>query len=138
MAERWAEKYLGIPWVSRGQDWSGVDCYGLLVLVFREEFGVSIPTFPEVDPREIPEERWAEVVDAAWSEGKEEFWEPVSGDRKVGDAVELVLLGRPHCGVMVSGTEMLHASEGVGVHIVSVIRGGFCRRILNTFRLKPE
>ena len=36
------EKYLGIPFKHLGRSWGGVDCYGLLLLYYREELGITI------------------------------------------------------------------------------------------------
>jgi hypothetical protein len=39
-------KYVGIPWVCssvRPPSFSGADCYGLVRLFYREEFGVDVP-----------------------------------------------------------------------------------------------
>jgi hypothetical protein len=35
-------KYIGIPFVDRGDSFDGADCYGLLRLFYREEFGRQI------------------------------------------------------------------------------------------------
>lgn len=36
------EKYLGIPYRHLGRDRSGIDCYGLLLLYFKEEFNIEL------------------------------------------------------------------------------------------------
>lgn len=35
-------KYVGLPFVEGGRDFSGVDCYGVIVLIYREELGVDL------------------------------------------------------------------------------------------------
>jgi cell wall-associated NlpC family hydrolase len=36
-------KYLKIPYVFGGYDWSGADCYGLVYLYCKHELGIEIP-----------------------------------------------------------------------------------------------
>lgn len=38
-------RFIGLKYKDRGRDWSGVDCYGLVELFYKEELGVAVPSY---------------------------------------------------------------------------------------------
>lgn len=52
----WTQKYVGIPFQSSGREFSGCDCYGLIRLIFQNEYCICLPEFnlyaDALNPRE--------------------------------------------------------------------------------------
>lgn len=44
----WAAKYIGLPYVPGGREKDGVDCWGLLRLIYKEEMQLDLPLLPGV------------------------------------------------------------------------------------------
>jgi cell wall-associated NlpC family hydrolase len=97
---------IGIPWVRWKSEWSGADCFGLIVLYFREVIGLDLGSVPNVDIGEgfNSDPGWLECGPQAgatcfmcWSDGA-----PM------------------HCGILLDSQTVLHA-EG------SEVRGGSTR-----------
>ena len=44
----WAAKYIGLPYAPNGRSKAGVDCWGLLVLVYAAEWGIVLPDIPGI------------------------------------------------------------------------------------------
>lgn len=42
------KKYINIPYKEFGRDFNGVDCYGLVALIYKEEKGLVIPDYTEL------------------------------------------------------------------------------------------
>lgn len=41
----WWEKYLDLPWKIGGRDRFGIDCWGLVRLVYAQECGIALPSW---------------------------------------------------------------------------------------------
>ena len=98
-------RMVGVPWVRWRSDFSGSDCYGVVVLYFREVLGLDLGGVPQTDI--------ASGFDSAqgWIECA-----PQDG------AIAFMAWrhGSPtHCGVIVAGGMVLH-SEGSDAHPGSV------------------
>lgn len=96
---------IGIPWVRWRSDWQAADCFGLVVLYFREVLGLDLGGVPQTDIATGFDhaEGWVEchqqdgaIAFMAWRHGSP-----------------------THCGVIVAGGMVLH-SEGSDAHPGSV------------------
>ena len=75
---RWVNDYIGIPYKFGGRDFSGVDCYGLCCLIYKEEYGEQLPDWLFADERDLKEiiERLEEQMD---SEAFQPIEQPIDG-----------------------------------------------------------
>lgn len=110
---------VGTPWKSGGREVGhGLDCWGLLRLVYSSFLGVSLPSYPGLDPLSSQAVREAlRAEERGWRELEEaEEWAAVG--MATGRRVH-------HVGVWIQGA-VLHALPGVGVVHQSPVslRGG--------------
>lgn len=112
MIPPWAAAYIGIPWREKGRDREGCDCWGLVTLVMREQFGLDLPSYAHdyTDTSER-EQIAALLADGIPATG----WGPVVGVPRAGDGVVFRLMNAPwHVGLMVDAESFVHVEEGVG------------------------
>lgn len=113
MIPRWAAKYVGIPFLDRGRMREGLDCWGLLALVYRERFGIEIPPFDDryrnsLDLREIARLIGHEREGPAGAQ-----WRRVAAkEARAGDGILLLRAGRAcHVGIWIAPGLMLHCED---------------------------
>lgn len=124
--------YMNIPFVERGRDHDGVDCYGLHYLIAMEQLGQDVPSYSEGYATTKDKDEIAAIINrerlTAWQSVKPE-------DVQEGDLVILRIIGRPwHCGTMLSKTKFLHIEEGANVCREDITSTRWARRVEGFFR----
>lgn len=105
------ERMVGVPWVRWGSDFSGSDCYGVVILYHREVLCIDLGAVPERD------------IGSGFAVLAGQWVECAEGDA---DAVAFMAWrdGSPtHCGIVLPGGMCLHSEGHIdehGRHIGSV------------------
>ncbi len=119
-------KYIGIPFKSNGRDELGIDCYGLVRMVLRNEFGKELPDFYYKNALNKEEVRNLINVNRPLLAGKK------TKRPKPGDVAVIRYRGIPcHIGVYVGEGKILHIKQGTdsiieranSVHLKARIEG---------------
>ena len=111
----WWGKYIGVPFVDGGRDIDGLDCWGLVRLIYANELDVVLPSYGEISA--------ADLIRVARSIGAgQEGWTPVD-EPQAFDVVVMRFYGRSwtgHVGIMVDGKSMIHTEKATDVACVPV------------------
>jgi cell wall-associated NlpC family hydrolase len=101
-------RYIGVPYLDKGRDMRGWDCFGLYRYVVREQTGLLVPDY---GPSYASADDRADVAAAMAQRG--EWRAVVAGAEREGDGVVFLLAGAPiHCGYVLERGTMLHALKG--------------------------
>lgn len=123
--------YMNIPFLAHGRDRVGLDCWGLVCLVYREKFDIDLPAFAGVannisDPKE---------VSPLFEQGRDNLWRRVD-DAAPGDVVGW-MAGRLiyHVGLYLDDNKFLHIQKHTESHVSEI--GSFLwprRRVAGIYR----
>ncbi len=126
------EKYIGIPYVEKGRDESGVDCWGLVRLIYKNELDINLPSF--TTEYEISDNERLEELFAQYKEG----WESTDTP-EVGDVVMFRIFGyEAHIGICVGDNKFLHVREGRDSAIESLDNPKWSKRITGFFKYSEK
>jgi cell wall-associated NlpC family hydrolase len=125
----WCAKYIGLPFKSGGRGHDGLDCWGMVHVVYREVFHREVPPYAEYadayDIEEVGALVRGEIVTR---------WREVSPEQ-LGDVLLLRVRGQPcHVGVVVASGKFLHSFEGTQSCIERYDNLKWRRRILGFYR----
>lgn len=106
MSDHWSASYIGIPYKARGRTRDGLDCWGLLRLVYADRLGITLPAYTDAPDAAERAETGALITREAAS-----WWTRVQ-DPVPMDAVLFRVAGWPtHVGVVVAPGRMLHVAR---------------------------
>ena len=128
----WSNKYIGIPFQEKGRDFSGLDCWGLVRLIYDQEFDIKLPSFAEQYNDTNDSEHLQDLI-AQYKEG----WEPCEAQE--GHLVLFRLLGaESHVGICIDETRFIHVRENQSVVIENLDSPMWKNRIVGFFKYKES
>lgn len=133
-------KYVGIPFKWNGYDYKGVSCWGLMVLVYKELWGIDIPRH---DQAGYNVSKGGDVDESLWVSKSD--WVPVKlGQEACGDALHMwgIHFGKKtplHGGIVIKPGLVLHAQEGAGVVVSDYLKDArYNKRVIGAYRVRQD
>lgn len=104
----WWNDYIKTEFVEKGRSESGVDCWGLVGLIYKNELGIDLPDYLDVYESTNDRDALAATID---EESKK--WETVTEPQEY-DVVILDMRGVPmHVGIVTKPNHMIHCAKGI-------------------------
>ena len=129
----WVSNYLTIPFREKGRSTEGVDCWGLVRLVYAERFGVSLPDLSDRYTASDDGPVVEGVVGSETSPGGS--WRLREGSPvEVGDVGVFRIRGLPsHVGVAVADGRFLHSLRGVDTTVEEWTSPAWANRLVGWY-----
>ena len=121
-------KYIGLPYKENGRDETGLDCWGLARLFYKNELNISLPSYSELynGSSDITLPQTVNYYKDNWTKVES----PKSGDLCVFN-----ILGEPsHIGIYIGENKFLHSREGKDSVIDRLDSSQWIRRLEGFYR----
>ena len=106
----WWNKYVGIPFINRGRTRDGLDCWGLVRLIYEQERQIILPSYLDL----YQHTQQQKTITQAIAVHKTDEWREVENPKEF-DVMLLKMAGYPmHVAVCTKPGYMIHCSEGAG------------------------
>jgi cell wall-associated NlpC family hydrolase len=126
----WAGRYIGLPFLPHGRDRDGVDCWGLVRLVYAEQFGISLPSMEARYCHGTDRKSISSLINR--ESGLWRIWK--TEEACTGDVIVLRLHGLPlHVGLVLGDGQMLHVERGIDSSIESYDGGRWAARVYGVY-----
>lgn len=129
----WSE-YVGIPFVDGGRDASGLDCWGLVRLIYAQEVGAILPSYGEISAANLT----AVARQITGGADTDEWFEPDVPEPL--DVAVMRLNGSRwagHVGIVTAPGRIIHIERATHSVIVPTSHWTVRERIVGYRRLKP-
>lgn len=123
------DRYIGLKFIPKGRTIEGIDCWGLVRLFYKDEFGVELPSYS--DEYESPTHRQSvsEAIKANLGN-----WTAVSSPN-FGDVLVFRILGLPlHTGIYIGNGNFIHSYKNTNSCIERLKSVNWENRVLGIYR----
>lgn len=121
-------KALKVPFIEKGRDFSGWDCWGCVRCAFKEIYGKELPVYLDYDSTTEYEQLKKLIVSG------QKKWKKVDKPQ-TGDVAVFNISGMPtHTAFVVDGKMALHADKRIGTFIESLKSPIWAKRIEGFYR----
>ena len=129
----WAARYIGLPFLEHGRDLYGLDCWGLVRLVLKDEFHINVPSYVENYSSTTAVEEIGDLVPHV-----AQNWQHISlGQERLGDVLVMRMCGQPmHVGLILGRDRMLHIEQGINSAIEPYLSARWEKRLTGIYRHK--
>lgn len=129
----WVSVYSSTPYVEKGRSTSGVDCWGLVWLIYWEQLGIDVGHHDDLE-YEGSKVNKQEIVERVRSTAEAE-WGRVSGNAQMFDVI-LFKIGSftTHVGVVCSMRSFVHILQNTNVTIEDFSSPSWAKRIDSVWR----
>jgi sulfur carrier protein ThiS len=126
------EKYIGLKYKEKGRDFDGVDCWGLVRLIYKNELQIDLPSFSS-EYTQTDVQRIEELI-AQYKEG----WESIEQPEEGSIVLFRVLGSESHVGIVVNKEQFLHVRENQDSAIENFDSPFWKKRIIGYFRYSEK
>lgn len=128
-----ARRAIRVPFVDRGRDYDGWDCYGLLRCGYRDVLGIELPAHDIGYETAGDTAQDREAIHRMVMAGRA-AWRRIDAPEP-GDVPLLICIGRPvHVGLMIDRERFLHCERAIGTVIERLRAPIWARRCEGVYR----
>ena len=129
----WSRDYVGLPWRFAGRSRSGIDCWGLLWLIYRDVLGIEVISYAQ-ETMDAPERE--QIAALLNSDRQVSPWLDVKpGTERPFDMVVFRRAGiDSHVGIVVESGRMLHITNGTESRVERFDQGRWKLKIVAIHR----
>ena len=122
-------KAIGIPFTDHGRDFTGWDCWGLVVLAYRECFGIELPGYEHISA--LSSREAGELINT-----QKKLWTEVMDNQERPGDVLVIREGTWPCHVAIVVKEglMLHVDMKIETCVESYKTGKWVSQIVGAYR----
>lgn len=127
-----------IPYEGGGRTLEGADCWGLIVLLYKEIYGRDLPEFPSIGVKDYRSVEQSEVTSKEITRllgTRPEVEKVISGSE--GDLLILRVLGEPvHIALAIDDKHMIHTGRTHGVVVENYMEQKWKSKIMGIYKIK--